>query len=420
MKVLCTGMSGTGRTSYVRAVADLARQNGNDLRVYDVRDVMFELARSRGEALEEETILDVFPTALGAYRAAALERINAEVKALPADTSWIIVTHATFSWNYTIVPGLDVYYLNLLQPDMYVTITDGILSIRQRLTEERWRRVTINNLLWWRDVERAATEMMADWQRKPHYLLGRRQGPETLYRLMFEPDVRTTYLAYPMTHIEDEETLKGLERFRQQLSERLVVFNPASVDDFTLELDGPVGFSDGSVEARQFGSTMVSSKLEGAAGFSGVGSIASKQGQARDIVLDAREAQEGEPARPANPENLDHIDGQIVDRDYKLIRQSQMVCVYYPTTLLSAGVICEMNDAIHRGKRVYALWLPDKPPSPFFTRYCTKWFRDERAYFAYLDQHVFNRTPARAAQPGTSRSNGRANGTTRPRAKAEA
>src|SRR5919197_2850772 len=146
VKVLCTGMSGTGRTSYVRAVEALAKRQGRMLRVFDVRDTMFHLARERGEELEEETILDVFPTALGAYRAAALERITSEVRDLPPEEAWILVTHATFSWNYSLVPGLDVYYLNLLKPDLYVTITDGILAIRQRLTEERWRRVTINNL----------------------------------------------------------------------------------------------------------------------------------------------------------------------------------------------------------------------------------------------------------------------------------
>jgi hypothetical protein len=60
------------------------------------------------------------------------------------------------------------------------------------------------------------------------------------------------------------------------------------------------------------------------------------------------------------------------------------VVVYYPTTTLSAGVICEMKEAIHMGKRVYALWLPEQPPSPFFTRYCTRWFREEGALFDYL------------------------------------
>jgi adenylate kinase len=387
VKVVCTGMSGTGRTSYVRGVLELARGRGQTVHLFDVRDTMFHLARERGEALEEETVLDVFPTALGAYRAAALERITAEVKALPAEDSWILITHATFSWNYTVVPGLDVYYLSLLQPDLYVTITDGILSIRQRLTEERWQHSTINNLLWWRDVERASTEMMAAWQRKPHYLIGRRQGPETLYRLIFEPQTTTTYLSYPMTHLQGQELFANLEKFRQRLRQRAIVFDPAAVDDFTLEVDAPVGFSDGSVQARDIGATLTSTKLEGASAepqFGGVGGLASKSGRARELLLDARPAGEHGPARPENPENLDHIDGQIVDRDYKLIAQSQTVVVYYPTTTLSAGVICEMKEAIHMGKRVYALWLPEQPPSPFFTRYCTRWFREEGALFDYL------------------------------------
>jgi adenylate kinase len=413
VKVLCTGMSGTGRTGYVRAVEAMARAHGKPLHVFDVRDTMFHLARERGEELEEETILDVFPTALGAYRAAALERITSEVRDLPPEEAWILVTHATFSWNYSLVPGLDVYYLNLLKPDLYVTITDGILAIRQRLTEERWRRVTINNLLWWRDVERAATELMAAWQRKPHYLIGRRQGPATLFRLMFEPGVKTAYLSYPMTHLEGADLFAGLERFRQRLRERLVVFDPAAVDDFTLEPDAPLGFSDGSVQAQEIGATLASAKLSdaGPAGaqreageapgreaaevpagparlgeFGGVGGLASKTGHARDTILDARPPGDLGEGRPPNPENLDHIDGQIVDRDYKLVAQAENVVVYYPTTTLSAGVICEMKEAIHRGKRVYALWLPERPPSPFFTRYCTNWFRDEAAFFAYLDQ----------------------------------
>ncbi|HEU5316644.1 MAG TPA: AAA family ATPase [Chloroflexota bacterium] len=391
MKVVCTGMSGTGRTSYVRAVAEMARAAGTPFHVFDVRDIMFEVARERGEELEEETILDVFPTALGAYRATALERIAAAARELPPEASWILVTHATFSWNYSIVPGLDVYYLSLLEPDLYVTITDGILSIRQRLSEERWKRVTINNLLWWRDVERASTEMMAAWQRKPHFLIGRRQGPETLYRLMTEPLERTVYLSYPMTHLEGEELLNALERFRTRLREKMIVFDPAAVDDFTLEQDAPIGFSDGSSEALAIGATLASNKLAGGGGvslgqFSGVGNASTKTGKARDMVLDARPEDERGEARAANPENIDHIDGQIVDRDYKLVAQTDNVVVFYPTTTLSAGVICEMKEAIHRGKRVYALWLPKNPPSPFFTRYCTRWFREEEALFGYLDE----------------------------------
>jgi adenylate kinase len=236
--------------------------------------------------------------------------------------------------------------------------------------------------------------MMAAWQRKPHYLIGRRQGPETLHRLISAPRTTTTYLSYPMTHLQGEELLSRLEAFRQRLRQRVIVFDPAAVDDFTMDVDAPVGFSDGSVQAGAIGATLASTKLEGdvpegaasIGAFGGVGGPASKTGRARDLILDARPPGEHGLARPENPENLEHIDGQIVDRDYKLIEQSQTVVVYYPTTTLSAGVICEMKEAIHRGKRVYALWLPESPPSPFFTRYCTRWFREEEALFAYLDE----------------------------------
>jgi adenylate kinase len=265
-----------------------------------------------------------------------------------------------------------VYYLNQLRPDAFVTITDGILSIRQRLNEERWRRVTINNLLWWRDIERSATEMMAAWQRKPHYLIGRRQGPDTLYRLIFETDVPTAYLSYPMTHFEGSDLHAKLEAFRQRLRELVVVFDPAAVDDYTLDLNAAVGFSDGSAGRGAAGS------------LAGVGGTSHKTGRARDLLLDGHPDDADGTGRPPNPENLEHVDGQIVDRDYKLIDQAQLVVVYYPTTTLSAGVICEMKDAIHRGKRVYAVWLPSTPPSPFFTRYCTRWFRDEEQLFAYF------------------------------------
>ena len=92
--------------------------------------------------------------------------------------------------------------------------------------------------------------------------------------------------------------------------------------------------------------------------------------------------------------------------------------VYYPTTTLSAGVICEMKEAIHMGKRVYALWLPEQPPSPFFTRYCTRWFREEGALFDYLAEAGIApppESPAEAAPAAGAARNGTASGSSRKR-----
>ena len=79
-----------------------------------------------------------------------------------------------------------------------------------------------------------------------------------------------------------------------------------------------------------------------------------------------------------------HIADQIVERDYKLIGQSEVVVVYYDVPVPLPGVISEMKFALENGKRVYGVWLPNNEPSVFFTRYCSLWFRTPEALFRQL------------------------------------
>ena len=81
------------------------------------------------------------------------------------------------------------------------------------------------------------------------------------------------------------------------------------------------------------------------------------------------------------------IADQIVFRDYKLIAQSDFVVVFYDALVPSPGVISEMNYALQTGKRVYGVWLPTSPPSPFFTRYCTRVFASADDLFSYFERH---------------------------------
>src|SRR6185295_10844651 len=62
---------------------------------------------------------------------------------------------------------------------------------------------------------------------------GRALQTRALYRLMFEPGVRTAYLSYPMQHAEGDRA--ALASFKQRLDERLLVFDPADVNDFEIE-----------------------------------------------------------------------------------------------------------------------------------------------------------------------------------------
>src|SRR6266536_2756975 len=132
MRVICTGISGTGRLEWLRQVVELARHQCKDVALYDVRETMFDIARAVGEPVEEETILDMFPRALVLLRAAALEQICSSMESDPG-RHWILNTHAVFRWKNTLISGFDPHYLGRLDPHLFVTVTTGVKSTLARL-----------------------------------------------------------------------------------------------------------------------------------------------------------------------------------------------------------------------------------------------------------------------------------------------
>ena len=398
MRVICTGISGTERVGFLEEVRTLAAQAGRDLQIFDVREAMFQVAQDVGEPVEEETILDMFPHALVLLRAAALEKISSFVDQAGDHQDWIINTHAVFRWKNTLISGFDPYYLQRLKPDLYVTITAGVLTVRERLRRyPRWEDTTVSELLVWREEEQWATEEMARIHHKPQYLLGRALPPRALYRLMFEPGVKTAYLSYPMQHAEGDRA--ALATFKGRLDERVLVFDPADVNDFEVEssvgavvsavADGTASGSlvdaDAPVGSVDLGSSAVDGAETGPAAAEQLPATPTVRSDGTAELRAANEAGGGDG--PFTERDLRHIADQIVFRDYKLIAQSDIVVVFYDALVPSPGVISEMNYALQTGKRVYGVWLPTSAPSPFFTRYCTRVFATAEELFSYFDRH---------------------------------
>ena len=362
VRVICTGTSGTDRMGYLREVARLAAAQGQQVEIFDVRETMFQIAAEVGEPVEEETILDMFPRALVMLRAAALEKIASVCEKAGRDASWIVNTHAVFRWKNTMISGFDPSSLNRLKPDLYITITSGVLTLRERLREHpRWQHISLQELLVWREEEQFSTEEMARMQRKPQYLVGRSVKARTLCRLLFEPRLRRVYLSYPMQHVE-RGAERGLARFKRRLEEDMIVFDPADVNDFEIEGGPFAGPTDGTAQLAE----------------------ARDEGVAEAPGLSELERQ--------------HVADQIVFRDYKLIAQSDLAVVFYDIAVPSPGVVSEMNYALYSGKRVYGVWLPDAPPSPFFTRYCTRWFHSEEELFQHFRRYRVSKPRAEPAE----------------------
>jgi adenylate kinase len=227
-------------------------------------------------------------------------------------------------------------------------VTAGIKTSVARLrTQARWAQLSDEQVLTWREEEQFFTEEMARIHRKPQFLLPRPILAEVGYQLMFEPRCTRAYLSYPMQHVAEGEE-RGLAHFKARLAEHLIVFDPGDVNDFVVEDGAPPS------EDRDDGSSSL---------------VALREPDTLSVRRDPLQQ---------------HIADQIVERDYKLIAQSDVVVVYYDVPVPSPGVISEMKFALESGKRVYGVWLPPNEPSVFFTRYCSLWFRTPEAVFTQL------------------------------------
>ncbi len=331
MKVICTGTSGSGKLEYLRESLAVSERLGKKVHLYNVGDLMFKKARELESPTSPEKILDLAPSSLRSLRAAVFEEILKDSEKVE---HCIISTHGCFRWKNYLMPAFDVHYLNELKPDLYVTIIDSVFSVSKRLEESPvWRgRLSIKDMLIWRDEEIFVTRMMASYQRKPHYVVARGQPPTTIHNLMFRPELPKVYLSFPITLMHgDGQKMHEVRQFRDRLRESFEVFDPLAVEDS--ELRDP-----------------------------------EKHGE--DCAIPAAERNE--------------MEDQTVVRDYMLIDQSDMVVVYYPTDKTSPGVLSEIIYGSTNNKEVYAIFR--ERVSPFLKFHCTKVFADQESFFDYLAQ----------------------------------
>ena len=321
MRVIVSGISGSGRSDAVRDLEEYIKQNHpkNKLIIMNSNRMMLEAAEELRMDVKREKMLDLSPSTLQALRSTVFERIIREVEEYESqnkDVAVIINTHATFRWREHLMPGWDFFYLTKLKPDIFITIINVINDIYNTLeANPLWGGM--NNRLQlgiWQEEEAFTTKLMAEILKKPFYIIARRQPPETLYLLIFKHEVsEKVYLSYPMTHIKDEEKKKEIQVLAKKLRNLgMVVFDPG-----TMELE------------RVY----------------------------EDIPDDIR--------------IYDFY--QTVYRDFQLIDQGTMVVVFYPEIVHSSGVVNEQAYGFRNNKYVFAVF-PAENYSPFTSFFADKTF----------------------------------------------
>lgn len=351
-----TGISGSGRLALLNEV----QKRNPSLHVIDVGSRMYSKSEELGVQIPAGKILDMDPLALDYLRAVTFEDILRELETTDHDAV-AISTHVSFRWKKHLLQAFNFYYVNRIDPDIYINVVDNAHSIYARLnSDEAWRnRLTIKDILVWRDEEFFITKMLADYRRKPCYLFPRREDPLMLERILFDVEkaskegrrrLKKAYLSYPITHVKgDEKFFAEKEEIKKKLKDAgLVIFDPISIEDSIL--------IDLALQAKNAGSEYVEIAEDGL--------------QAKVSVNDLLAA-------------IEDIRDQIVVRDYQLINQSDMIIVFYPVRVLSPGVLSEIKYGYTHNKDVFAIF-PHEGASPFFEYYTTRVFKDVDSLIDHL------------------------------------
>jgi hypothetical protein len=320
MKVLCTGISGVGKRKYLDSVKSWVEENSagpvgkrHEVRIFDSGEYIRKAGKDLRIEVTDKKVLDL--SNLDELRAIAFERICCELEKEEWGPSRhaLISTHACFRWNKYMRTGFDAHYLKRLGIDMYVNIYEEASSVlRSHQESEQWKgRLELPEIIAWRDEELFLTEVFSDFDEKPFYLVAKAEPPLTLGRLVANPDCKKIYLSYPISAIQKSqpERLDEVAKYADRLREKYVVFNPLSIKDLVLLLEAPC----------------------------------------------------------PDPEKQ-HLRAQTVWRDFKLIRQSDMVAVYYPVQENSPGVNQEIVFGYTHNKDVVLYYPREYSLSPFWDK----------------------------------------------------
>jgi adenylate kinase len=354
MRAIVTGQVGVDKGPYLEQVQQIARERGKDLVVCHIGKMMYEEAPD----VPAGRILNLPITRLNTLRRAAFK----EVARIAERHEHVIVnTHATFRWRHGLFPAFDFDQMKEFNADTYITLMDNAESVHQRLMKDHDIDHTLKDIMVWREEEMLATEIIANILRGygNFFLISRGRTNLTAltsYRLLFErQSMPKVYLSFPMSHVMDlPDTLAEIDKFKADINEHFICFDPADVDEFVLHMTAEKAFAEGQAEI-----TIPAAE----------GPTTLKTDHVLQISGD--------------------IMGQIYARDFKMVDQADMIISLVPELpngkpALSSGVERELHHAFEGGKEVFVVWACRGFPSPFITETATKVFRSTGEAIEYF------------------------------------
>jgi adenylate kinase len=348
--IIFNGPPGNGRDSIIRELKKIARFGYHHLFEYIVEE-----AKLDNTNLTKINILDFYdsqPEKMEQYRLKAIQKINYEIN--KNGGIHIISTPVHFEWKGNRFQGLKVEDVQLLNPDMFIIIFDDIVRVRDRLSKDpQWQdhKYTLGEIANWRREEVNGVYRLADAfiPKRRIQLVAFENEAELVRDIIYKPSKETVYLSHPITG-EGQDFFSKITKFLDSLSEYYVLYDPFLIKDWDIVEQWREAVNQ-TIDAREAMPDTFTFKMT------------YKDGPV-EAEFDIKEVEIA----------IKNLRFQIIDSDYKIIENSDLVVVYHPRKSISAGVMCEMVYAKALAKLVYAYYPYE--PSPFFEWYATRIFTD--------------------------------------------
>lgn len=348
--IIFNGPPGNGRDDILRELKEIASFGYHHLFEYIVEE-----AKLDNTNLTKINILDFYdsqPEKMEQYRLKAIQKINHEIN--KNGGVHVISSPVHFEWKGNRFNGLTEEDVQLLNPDMFVIIFDDIVRVRARLAEDpQWQdhKYTLGEIANWRREEVNGVYRLADafTPKRKIQLVAFENGPELVRDLIYKPSKETVYLSHPITG-EGADFFTKITKFLESLSEYYVLYDPYLIKDWDIVEQWRDAVNE-TIDAEQEMPDTFTFRMT------------YKDGP-MEAEFDIKEVETA----------IKNLRFQIIDSDYKIIENTDMVVVYHPRKSISAGVMCEMVYAKALAKLVYAYYPYE--PSPFFEWYATRIFTD--------------------------------------------
>lgn len=352
MRVVLTGISGLSKEDFFAKIRvlcnfkDLKKSgadpdvdlNGTTFKDAHI-DLTFDLEHEmcRREKFKAPNYLDIAEKDLLNAKNKTLDRIIRESK---EKKNVILAMHAVYYRRSSLFSVLDWNKLKEFQPEIFVTLIDGVHSLKERIKGNPnagpVKYISLKDILWWREVEFLVTQEIArniSDTGIPHYLIALDQASTIIYQLMFESNKKKVYASYPVTSAKrDAKLFTETSDFLKKLKKHFIVFDPMAIGEKLLH--------DALIENLKMPHPEPCIRVKGR-----------KKKEIEYRVNDILPI-------------ISDINGQIVSRDQRLVKQSDIVIGYRPA--MSPGAQHELRYAKNTARvETFIVHPPADSQSPF-------------------------------------------------------